>query len=630
MRYYFGPYVVDVAAHELRRDGKAVKIQARVFSLLVHLVEHRDRMVDKDELQGAVWPGRVVTQAALTRAVMKARQAVGDEASEQSIIKTLHGHGYRFVAKIEKIETDASRSNETREPGPASIASGRRSGSVRIILIRWAPPLLALILVAVLWHLSRVTATPDSIPARPNSIAVLPFVNVSDDPANEYFSDGISEELLNLLAKVPELRVASRSSSFSFKGENLPLPMIASRLNVAYVLSGSVRKAGDTVRVTAQLVDVNTDSHLWSETYDRKLDDIFAIQDNIAGSVVGQLKLTLLEETPTVRKTDLDAYTLYLQARHLGSLFTKEAFEHSNRLYQEALAIDPGYAEAWSGLAGNFINQANTGQGPITEGIALAREAAVRSLEIDPDQATAYAHLSIIALRYDLDLEAAAGYLEHALMLAPYDLDILRQGATMARSLGHLDDAIAVNEFVADSDPINPVNHYFLGVSYLWAGRLDEAVPSFRQALLLSPDHVSVHYRIGVALYLKGELEAALSEMMQERGATKRLMGLSLINHELGRTEASDAALAELIARHERTTSYNIAYVCALRGEATEAFNWLEKAVRYHDTGLPQIVYQPEFERIREDPRWLPFLESVGMAPSQLEAIEFKVRLPLP
>jgi len=629
LSYRFGPCVIDVAARELRRDGRPVTIQARVFNLLVYLVENRDRMVDKDELQDAVWPRRIVTPAALTRAVMKARQAVGDNAADQAVIRTLHGHGYRFVAEVEtRGPPGASHPGEFHGLRTQPATPGRQPDSLRRLAFRSIPAVIAGILAFVPWHLSRLTETAVVAPAETNSIAVLPFVNVSDDPANEYFSDGISEELLNLLAKIPELRVASRSSSFSFKGETLPVPEIAAQLNVAYLLSGSVRKSGDTVRVTAQLIDARTDSHLWSETYDRELDDIFAIQDDIAETVVGQLKLTLLDEAPTTKKTELEAYTLYLQARHLGTRFTVDAFEHSNELYQQALEIDPDYAEAWSGLAANYINQANTGQRPISEGIALAREAATRSLSLDPDQAQAYAHLSIIALRYDLDLEAAARHLEHALALAPNDLDILRQAATLARCLGHLEQAIALNRYVADSDPINPVSHYFLGVSYLWARRLEEAISSFRNALLLSPDHVSVHYRIGVALYLQGDPDAALAEMLQERGVTKRLIGQVLANHALGRREASEAALAGLIAGYERTTAYNIAYLQAFRGMHAQAFEWLDKAVRYHDTGLPQIVFQPEFDGIREHPRWLPFLESIGMAPEQLEAIEFRVSLP--
>jgi TolB-like protein/Tfp pilus assembly protein PilF len=469
--------------------------------------------------------------------------------------------------------------------------------------------------------------TPD-VAYPPNSIAVLPFINMSDDEANEYFSDGISEELLNLLVRVPELRVTSRTSAFSLKGKDINAREIARDLNVAHFLEGSVRKDGDRVRITAQLIDARTDHHLWSATYDRTLDDIFAIQDEIAGAVVGELKVALLGSAPTIRKTVPEAYSLFLQARRLGTRFSSEAFEQSNSLYKKALEIDPGYAAAWSGLAMNYINQTLLSFRFMDEGIGLAREAADRALALDPEMALAYAQLSGIALRFDLDLDAAARYMERALLLEPTSPDILRQAAVLCSSLGRPDEAISLNRYVVGRDPINPVSHYYLGLSYLWAGRLDEAVSSFRTAMMLNPDHASTHYRIGTAMYLKGDFEAALKEMLQERGVTKRLMGEAMMRYALGDTDASDAVLAQLIAKHEKTTAYNIAYLKAFRGEADSAFEWLDRAVQYHDTGLPQIPYQPEFDRIRDDARWLPFLESIGMAPHQLASIEFDVTLP--
>src|SRR5882757_6584343 len=216
-----------------------------------------------------------------------------------------------------------------------------------------------------------------AIPVAEHSIAVLPFVNMSDDKSNEFFSDGISEELLNLLAKIPQLQVTARTSSFAFKGKEVAIPEIARTLHVAHVLEGSVRKAGNSVRITAQLIKAGTDTHLWSQTYDRKLDDIFAIQDEIAADVVKQLKVTLLGAAPKARTTDPEAYALYLQAVQLGRQFTAEAFQQSDALFRKVLAIDPRYASAWDGLATNFSNEVSQGLLPSKEGYAQAREAAV-------------------------------------------------------------------------------------------------------------------------------------------------------------------------------------------------------------------------------------------------------------
>jgi TolB-like protein/Flp pilus assembly protein TadD len=447
------------------------------------------------------------------------------------------------------------------------------------------------------------------------SIAVLPFVNMSDDPGNEYFSDGISEELLNLLAKIPELRVIARTSSFSYKGKDVKVAELARELKVHYVLEGSVRKAGHQVRITAQLIEAQSETHLWSETYDRTLDDVFAIQDEIAAEVVARLKITLLGDAPKAEKTDPEVYALYLQARHLGRRGTSGDWEQSSALYQQALAIDPNYASAWSGLADSYITQAGWGLRSLDEGFTLARETANQALALDPVYAPAHASLSRIALIYDRDLESAARHLEHALALEPANPEILSVVANLVATLGRSDEAIAIGEYVVNRDPINPVYHEHLGFSYLWARRLDEAIASFRTALTLSPRFRAVHYRIGVALILKGELQTALVEIQQEQRVPKRLEGEVMVYHALGQAVASNAAMAELIDKYEHGSAYNIAYVLAFRGEADRAFAWLDKAVRYNDTGLQQIASQLEFTNIHDDPRWLHFLEFMGMSP---------------
>jgi serine/threonine protein kinase/Tfp pilus assembly protein PilF len=485
-------------------------------------------------------------------------------------------------------------------------------------------------LLAGAWYVGRQSApAEDADPAAgvsAASIAVLPFVNMSSDPEQEYFSDGISEELLNLLAKSPEMQVAARTSSFSFKGQNLEIREIAERLNVAHVLEGSVRKAGNEVRITAQLIRADDGFHVWSQTWDRTLDDIFAIQDEIAADVAAQLKVTLLGAVPTVEATDLAAYALYLQARQLGRRGTAEDLEQSMALYQQALAIDPDYAAAWAGLARDYYTRAGTELHPIDEGYQLAREAANRALAIDPEYAPAYAQLGYIAV-YHGDLAAAARHLERALALDPTNSDIIANAAILARSLGRLDEAITLQEYAVARDPVNPIGHARLGLFYLWAGRLDESIVSYRTTLSLSPGRIGAQHNIGEALLLKGEPEAALAAIQQESSELWRMVGLPMAYHALGQAAESDAALAELIEKYEQETAYNIAYVLALRNEADRAFEWLDKAVQYNDPGLVEIPATNLFANIHDDPRWLPFLESIGKSPEQLAAIEFEVRL---
>ncbi len=501
---------------------------------------------------------------------------------------------------------------------------------------RWPAGVFALVgmtaLLAGAWYVGRQSAPEASAEpasgAPAASIAVLPFVNMSSDPNQEYFSDGISEELLNLLAKIPELQVAARTSSFSFKDQNLEIPEIAERLRVAHVLEGSVRKADDQVRITAQLIRAEDGYHMWSETWDRSLDNIFAIQDEIAADVAEQLKITLLGTAPRVEETDPEAYALYLQGRQLGLQGTTEGREESNALYLQALAIDPDYAAAASGLASNYINQTGFGQLPQSEGVRLARDAANRALAIDPQYALAYSHLGRIAQVFEDDLVAAARHFERALQLDPNHPDILRDAAKLANALDRSEEAVALLESAVARDPVNPVGRSNLGLHYLYAGRWDESIRSYRRALSLSPGMEGTHYNIGVVLLLKGEPEAALEEIQQEAGETWRLLGLAKAFHELGRTAESDSALAVLIEKYEQGWAYNIAYVLAYRGDTDRAFEWLDKAVEYNDPGLPDIVTENLFANLRDDPRWLPFLESIGKSPEQLADIEFEVTLP--
>jgi TolB-like protein/Tfp pilus assembly protein PilF len=463
----------------------------------------------------------------------------------------------------------------------------------------------------------------------PNSIAVLPFVNMSSDPEQEYFSDGISEELLNLLTKIPELSVISRSSAFSFKGKDINVPEIASKLNVAHVLEGSVRKSGDRIRITAQLIDARSDTHLWSETYDRKLGDIFATQDEIAARVVDQLKLAILGPAPTVRETDPEAYALFLRARYLRLLGTPDAYEEAVDLYREALGIDPDYPPAWEGLAeAYFLQVIMVGTRSADEGFRLAREAINRALAIDPNFGVAVAGLGWLSLYYDQDLSAAARHFERAMMLDPTNLDVIQGVAHMAEALDRLDTAVAFKEYAVARDPMGPVGHFDLASSYVTVGRLDDAIESVRIGLSLRPDHAAAWYQLGTALMLKDEDEEAMEAMEQESLELYRLIGFTRVYDKLGRRDESDAFLNELIEKHAASAPSSIASIYARRGDNDRAFEWLEKAIEYSDAGLSGIASSLWFASLFNDPRWQPFLAKIGRSEAQLAAIEFNVLSP--
>ena len=464
-------------------------------------------------------------------------------------------------------------------------------------------------------------------PMTPNSIAVLPFVNMSDDPSNEYFSDGISEELLNLLAGIPELRVAARTSSFSFKGKDMAIQEMAKQLKVAHILEGSVRKAGNQVRITAQLIKADDGYHLWSESYDRQLDDIFAIQDDIAKSVVDSLRLTLLGEAPQTEPIDPEAYVLYLQAVQVGAHMHAEALEQSNALLKKVLVIAPDYARAWRLLARNYASQVQKRLLPRDEGTALAREAISQALAIDPDLAEAHSWLAVWELGNGGDLIKSVQRMNHALQLQPNNILVAAHAAGLLTRLGRLDESIAIREYHLSLDPLNPIIHGNLAWHYLAAGRPDEAISRIRTLQMLSPDYNWTYSYLCSALLLKGEYDAALRAIQQESDEASRLYGLVKIYHAMDRAGEADSALSEYVEKYGQDQPYSVASLLAYRGEIDRSFAWLEKASS-HTSPPFWITQKMWFANLYDDPRWLPFLESIGRSPEQLSAIDFKVTLP--
>jgi len=473
-------------------------------------------------------------------------------------------------------------------------------------------------------------AESDSDPISARSIVVLPFADMSQGKDQEYLSDGLAEELLNLLARVPQLRVISRSSAFSFKGKAIDLGTIGKQLDVAHVLEGSVRKAGNAVRITVQLIDARSDAHIWSETYDRPLDNIFAIQDEIAAAVVSKLKITLLGAAPKTTVTDPVAYTLYLQGLEQARIGSAASLETAVKMYQQALAISPEYAQAWEGLGKSYLNQTARGMRDTEEGTRLAREATNHALAINPESAGAYSDLAWIANAYDRDMPASVRYTERALALNSGSIDVLFIAGLTARSLGHPDVAARIYRHIAALDPANPGAYGQLGKALAFSGRDDEAIASFRKLIELSPAFGGVRHWLSL-VWLKRDgpagAEQALALAADEPTESYRLETQAMAYHALGRNAESDAAMAALTAKYEEGASYNIAYAYAFRGEPDRAFAWLEKALQHKDSGMTELISQPMFAPLYNDPRWLLFLRKFGRAPEQLASIAFDPKL---
>ncbi len=408
----------------------------------------------------------------------------------------------------------------------------------------------------------------------------------------------------------------------------MPIPDIARRLNVLYILEGSVRRSGNHVRITTQLIDARSDTELWSETYDRTLSDLFAVQEQIAGAVVAQLKIKLLGTVSPHSTVDPKAHTLYLQARHFGQIRTADGLRQSEEFAKQALAVDPAYADAWAGLSDIYIAQANQRLRAVDEGYRLAREAANRALALNPESASALVSLSYVADGYDGDMAAAARYLQRALALEPANADAIRAAGVFTHDLGRVDQAVILGAYAVSVDPVDTSAQVALGDAFYYRGRFDDALERYRLALKLSPGRVGLQYNMCEALLLKGEARQALDAIQGETGEIWGRMGLPMVYHALKRSAESNAALADLTAHHGKEAAYNIADVMAWRGEQDGAFEWLDKAATLRDPGLSNITIDPLMENIRRDPRWARFLRRIGRASEQLAEINFDVKLP--
>ncbi len=498
------------------------------------------------------------------------------------------------------------------------ITSGAARARQRSRRALWIASAAAVpVLAAGLWfgRESRRAAPPTEAPvadATP-SIAVLPFVDLSPDKDQEYFTDGLSEELLNGLAKIPELRVTGRTSSFQFKGKNEDPRVIGQKLNVATLLEGSVRKAGKHVRITVQLVKVTDGFHLWSETYDRTLDDVFGVQDEIARSVAGALKRTLLAGKASARPPNADAYNLLLQALYLLKAPSEKTTREAKALVEQALEKDPDYAGTWDALALVHMRVFEQAQTFALKQAALGEQqrALDRALALDPELVEAHSRLARLR-RMKWDFAGADQSMKRAMELAPGSAFVVGYAAGLASTMGRFDEAIALQERALKSDPLDLTGRYNLTFRYLAAGRAAEAEQTVKRLLEMDPDNYGARALLGDALLLQGRADAALAEYEKERDPSGRLAGRAMAQHHLGNGAASHADLRELVTKYGDQAKL-IAEVHAYRGEVDQAFTWLNRAYQRHDSDLVYLKPAPFLRRLHDDPRWPVLLEKIGL-----------------
>jgi len=446
------------------------------------------------------------------------------------------------------------------------------------------------------------------------SIAVLPFADMSAAKDQEYFSDGLSEELLNLLAKIPELKVIGRTSSFSFKGKNEDLRSIAQKLGVAHILEGSVRKDGNKIRVTAQLIRATDGSHMWSETYDRDLEGIFQLQDEIAGAVVMQLKLKLLTApSSTASSTNIEVYNLILQGNYFYDKLDKENVVKAIDFYNQALIIDSNDARAWGKLANAISRQSWQNYIDQKQGYEKARHAALKAISLDNTLAIGYLELADIKLYHDFDWKGAEEAYQKALSLEPRNAEIIYGIGDLYQGLGRWEEAVNYTKQTIVLDPLKPLYYLNLGSVQTYAGQLKEGVMSYKKALDVDPRFQRAHMYQGRNYLLLGKTDLALKEMQQENNELFKTFGLALAYHALDRKKEADETLKEFLEKYQNNWPYLIAELHAFRNEKDEAFVWLEKAYNKKDSWLYWLKGDPLLKNLKSDNRYKIFLKKMNL-----------------
>ncbi len=443
------------------------------------------------------------------------------------------------------------------------------------------------------------------------SIAVMAFADMSPKQDHEYFSDGISEELLNLLAKIPELKVISRTSSFSYKGKDSKATEIGKELKVSHILEGSIRKAGNMIRVTAQLINTSDGAHVWSHTFDRELDSIFKIQDEIAAEVGKELKLSLIGQPLKSISIDPEAYNLYLQASHLVKQNTKDAYIEAETKVKASIALDSTYASSWRLLAGIYdTGTYNFSIREPVEGVPLGLNAAHKAIELDPDSGYSYATMASLQ-ELNWDFEESAKNMNKALTLIPNDGII--KGTAALMTFGDLEKAIDLINEAIEIDPLVYSNYFNLGHTNYRLNRLEEAEAAFKTFELYYPNWEIYHYMMAKIRLAQGRNDEALAEIEQEKHEFFSLYGRNFILYAMDRRTEADTLFAEFLEKYGATDMANVADLYAFRGDYDQSFEWLNKSLEAKDPVLIEALTYPSFKPMHSDPRWGEFINKIGL-----------------
>ena len=624
--YRFGQFALDSRKRTLSRADSPVSLTPKAFDVLLFLVQNPNRLVTKQELLQSVWGETFVEEGNLTQYISHLRKALGDHSEDARLIVTIARKGYQFTGDVavgeaadtpKQIAVKAPVSENspsaarpaiefrTKETTPKTLKHWRKAAIVGV---------LALILLVVgytSWRRFRPVAPSRSEKVR---LAVLPFTNLTGDPSKEYLADGLTEEMISQLARLnPEqLGVIARTSVMGYKNKDTPLHQIGRDLSVEYVLENSVRANGNQIRLTAQLIQVKDQTHLWSQDYDYLAKDFLNVEDEVAKAVAReiQLRLTSQQQAGLTRTHPInpEAFDAYFQGRYLG----KDP-DVAAKYFEQATQLDPNYALAWVWLSRARFRQIESGRLPTEEGLRLVREAADRALALDPNLAPALITMGWIKQTYDFDWAGGDAYFQRALALEPANPEIIADAAVSAALFGRFDEALRLLRRALELDPLNPRMRLGLGQFEYWMGSLDQAIADLKKGLELNPK-AAAHVILAEIYVIQGRSEDALAEIEQIRpGSPFRLQESAIAYHALGRENESETALQELITKYQTVAALQIAEVYAFRNERDKAFEWLDRAYTQRDNGVSLAKVEPLLKNLHDDPRYVAFLKKLNL-----------------
>jgi len=628
-RVRFGIFELDLRAGELHKHGLLVRLQEQPFQVLTMLVENPGEVVTREELQKRLWPADTFVDFdhGLNKAINKIRDALGDSAESPRFVETVARRGYRFLAEVKAADGPPVRSSEL-VPSPAAEPQGRQSFPVRpttredrLPSLAWkilVPVLLILIAAFATWKFYFRNHPSPSI----RSLAVLPLESLSADASQDYFADGMTDELIADLGQISALRVISRTSVMPYKRARKSLPQIARELNVDAVVEGTVLRSGDRVRITAQLIQATADKHLWAGSYEGDLRDTLALQNTVARSIAEQIRISLSPQEQAVLKSakvvNPEAYEAYLKGRYFWNKRTADSLKTAVDYFNQAIEKDPNYAQAYTGLADAYALLGDWQYAVMTpkEAFPKAKAAAIKALELDSTLSEAHNSLAFCFDAFDWDLESAGKEFQRAIELNPGYATAHHWYAWHLSLLGQYDEAIVEMRKAKDLDPLSLIINADLAELLVIAHFYDESISQSRKTIEMDPNFALAHNQLAQAYLQKHMYDEAVAELQKavelSGGSPTCVANLARAYAASGKTSEAVKLLSDLKKQTNRSYSdaSEIAVIYVALGDRDQAMNWLGKG--YEERFNPGVLLRPGFDALRSDPRFEDLVRRIG------------------